>query len=701
MRLFIAEKPSLGRAIANALGTPEQKEGYCQIEDDIVTWCFGHILELKDPHEYQGLEHLEKWKLEDLPLPIEPGNFQLKPSKDSYKQFQTIKKLLSKADEVVNAGDPDREGQLLIDEVLTYCKYSGPIQRVLISDMNPKNVKKALQNLKPNKDYKTLYHSAQARSFADWIYGLNLTRFYTLKAQEMGYPGTISIGRVQTPILGLIVNRYKEHNNHVPITYFVLQVIANYEYTPIEFALQSEEMITSKEIISSIQKTIEAAQEIQITDINTTRKKIAVPLPFSLVELQKKLASDFGYSPEKVLSLIQSLYEEHKLLTYPRSDCSYLPEEHFEERMQIIENLKTTLPQEPLLNELDPGIKNKAWNDKKVTAHHAIIPTMKKANLENLSQEEQNVYLTVAHRYLLQFTKEYVYDATVIMATAASHELKATGNKIIELGWRAYEKTEQKETPLPSLANNIKLPIQETKVTEKKTTPPALFTDATLLESITKIAKYVKNPDLAAVLKETSGIGTPATQATIIEGLFKRKFVERKKKKIIPTPIGISLIELLPESLSLPDITAYWELLLSDIEEGKLSKNEFCTNLHNQVANILKKQWNTEVKIEGFKNGNKGDAYKCPKCGNKTIKKGSYGFFCTDKENCKFSLSQTLLGKKLTDKQLENLLSGKEIKNLKGLKKKDGTEFDVPVISLDADAKIQFKFPKQPKSKKK
>lgn len=702
MRLFIAEKPSLGEAISDAIGGGVRRNGYIEhsTQNVIISWCFGHILELVSPEDYN--ESYKSWTLEDLP--IIPEEFKLTPTKKTVTQFKLLKKLLNQASEVIHAGDPDREGQLLVDEVLDYCHWKGDTKRVLISDMNIENVKKALTELKPNSDYQGIYAAAKARSQADWMYGINLTRLYTLLAQKQGYDGVLSVGRVQTPILALITNRYKEHISHKVTEYYSLALTASYEKKDIIFHLivsdqyntNEHGQIIDKNIIDAIQKEV-LGKELIIESIEVKLKKIAPPLPFSLVEIQKEASNRFDYSPDEVLKIVQALYETYKLTTYPRSDCSYLPIEHFNEKEKVIEAIKKNIDFD---YPLDLSLKSKAWNDKKITAHHAIIPTKQSVQINKLSVEERNLYMLIAHRYLCQFLPIHQYEHIEIKGSCSGHTFKATGKKIIETGWKKkeYQNTpdnqDELEQELPSLSEKLKLPLNEVKPVLKKTTPPKLFTDASLLTAITGISKFVQNPKLAAILKETLGIGTSATHADIIKKLFTRNFVVKKNKSIIPTSSGISFINSLPSYMTLPDMTAYWEMQLSEIEEDCSKEIEFIKNLKEQILKIIENEREKELNI----NSNT-KIFTCPKCKKQKLRKGKQNLYCPD-QDCSFVLFKMIAKKTLPDKAIEELLVKGKSSIIKGFTSAKGSKFSA-ALSFKEDFSVQFIFSKNKETKRK
>ncbi|MBD2780089.1 DNA topoisomerase III [Xenorhabdus szentirmaii] len=603
MRLFIAEKPSLARAIADVLPKPHRRgDGFIECgNNQFVTWCVGHLLEQAEPGVYDG--RYLRWVLADLP--IIPEKWQLKPREAVTKQLNTIKSLLGKASEIVHAGDPDREGQLLVDEVLDFLELDAEkkqnVQRCLINDLNPQAVTKAVARLRSNREFIPLCVSALARARADWLYGINMTRAYTLLGQNAGYQGVLSVGRVQTPVLGLVVRRDEEIEHFVPKDFFEVKahvITPNEErftalWQPSESCVdfQDEEgRIIRRTLAEHVVARIEG-QPANVTAYQDKRESEVAPLPFSLSSLQIEAAKRLGLSAQDVLDICQRLYETHKLITYPRSDSRYLPEEHFAGRHAVLNAISVhaahLLPQDAL----DIEKKNRCWDDKKVDAHHAIVPTARSSQA-NLTENESQIYSLIARQYMMQFFPDAIFRKCTIELEIAGGKFIAKARFMAEAGWRALlgskERDEENEgTPLPVVAKGDELFCEKGEVVERQTQPPRPFTDATLLSAMTGIARFVQDKALKKVLRATDGLGTEATRAGIIELLFKREFLYKKGRNIHATPAGRALIHVLPDMAVLPDMTAHWEARLTQISEKQFRYQDFMLPLQETLQQLI------------------------------------------------------------------------------------------------------------------
>ncbi|ANP76017.1 DNA topoisomerase III [Vibrio crassostreae 9CS106] len=610
-RLIIAEKPSLGRAIAAALPNPQKKDqGFIKCGNgDVVTWCIGHLLEQVEPDAYD--DRYKKWNLADLP--IVPEQWQLRPRKTSSKQLTVIRKLLKDATQIVHAGDPDREGQLLVDEVIDYCKVSKAkkesMDRLLISDLNLPAVKRALSQMRSNRDFIPLSISALARSRADWLYGMNMTRAYTLLGQKAGYQGVLSVGRVQTPVLGLVVRRDEEIENFIPKDYFTLHALIPYQNNGQSFDIRArwkpseackpwqdeEGRVLNRKLVENVANRI-ANQPATVTESEQKQSKQAAPLPYSLSALQIDASKRFGMSAQQVLDTCQSLYEKHKLITYPRSDSRYLPKDHYSQRESVVDAIANNAKElQSGAQGADLSLKSKAWNDSKVDAHHAIIPTPKKSSVNGLSANEMKIYQQIARQYLMQFYPPAVFADAKLVFDIAGGVFIAKGRQLINPGWKVLMgKTDTEEKgdgtdTVPPLDKGTVLTCREGVIGDKKTEPPKHFTEATLLQAMTGIARFVANKDLKAILKETDGLGTEATRAGILDTLFKRQLLTRQGKSIHSSPAGRGLIHALPEDSTFPDMTAHWEHQLQGMAERNQAYQPFMQALESKIDGLMGK----------------------------------------------------------------------------------------------------------------
>ncbi len=619
MRLYIAEKPSLGRAIVSALPKPHKRgEGFVEVGNgDIVSWCIGHLLEQAEPHKYD--EAYKKWRVEDLP--IIPTRWKLNAKSGTRKQLSVLRKLIKQADELVHAGDPDREGQLLVDEVIQFVgitdQKKASVKRLLVNDMNQAAVQRALNQMKSNREFIPLATSALARSRADWLYGINMTRAFTLAGQRVGFNGVLSVGRVQTPVLGLVVRRDFEIENFKPAPFYEVfakvhnekKEIFTVKWQPSEACEKysdDEGRILDRRLAEQVASSVQG-QDGAVEKYDKKPKKQQAPLPYSLSALQIDAAKRFAMSAQQVLSTCQELYEKHNLITYPRSDCRYLPKEQLgfaKEVIAAVQNNCGALSEAAINADLD--IKSRAWNDKKVGAHHAIVPTGKKADLGRLGKAAAQVYELIARQYLVQFYSEHCYTEVKAAVRIQTGLFTASSRNTTDLGWKQLfpvknklldkvsdkNESHQLETDysnnhIPELAVGEPIHCDTANVIDKKTTPPQAFTDASLLAAMTGISRFVKDPDVRKILKDTDGLGTEATRASIIELLFKRDFLNREGKKIVSTQAGRALIACLPEAASLPDMTAQWESQLGAISQRESSYQAFIDPLLRSLNELV------------------------------------------------------------------------------------------------------------------
>lgn len=640
MKLYIAEKPSLGRAIADVLPRPHKKQqGYIELANgDVVSWCIGHLLEQAEPDAYNAA--FKSWKLEHLP--IVPTEWQLKPKSQTRSQLTVLRKLVKQADQIVHAGDPDREGQLLVDEVLSYLNISAHKRkntlRCLISDLNPPAVKRALSNLRSNQEFVPLSVSALSRSRADWLYGMNMTRAYTLQGQKAGYSGVLSVGRVQTPLLGLVVRRDQDIEHFISRDFFQVEAqLVNSQDESFRVKWQPSEAckpyqddegrILHKPLAENVCARINQ-QPAEITKLEQKDKQQPPPLPFNLSSLQIEAAKAFGMSAQQVLDVCQRLYETHQLITYPRSDSRHLPREQHGRAASVIAAIgENCQPLQQAAQLAQPHLKSKAWNDAKVEAHHAIIPSEKSLSanqFETLNQFEQKIYRHIARQYLMQFYPAYQYAETKVEAEIGGGLFKTQAKQPLAQGWKALYGGDEKTNALQNIEQSLPAISLDPKddvhgkhawqcaaahLVEKQTTPPAYFNDGTLLSAMTGIARYVTNGDVRKTLKETDGLGTEATRAGIIELLFRRNFLQRTGKQIRSTEIGRGLINSLPDAAITPDMTALWEQQLNAISQKQLNYQDFMQPLNQHLLGLIEQaKQHIPTALQGLKG--QGDTFK-------------------------------------------------------------------------------------------
>lgn len=660
MRVYIAEKPSLARLIAAALGgSSARKEGYIEAGNgDQVTWCFGHMYEQAAPDDYDP--RFKAWRRSDLP--IVPEVWQLNARPDAKKQIKVIQSLLKQATEVVNAGDPDREGQLLVDELIEELNYRGTVLRIWIKDLTDAGICAAIDHIQLNSAplYVGLSQSALARSRADWLVGMNLSRAYTLAARNSGHDGVISIGRVQTPTLALVVKRDLEIEAFTSVPFFGIEACfraESGEYCGQWLPREGNEAITDehgrclkKEIAdAAVMKVKVKGTAGEITSFEAKDGKILAPLPFSLSELQSYASAKWGMSAQRVLDVAQALYEQHKATSYPRTDCGYLSENQHSEVEGVLVAIEENDPSmSPFVSVADTEIKGRAFNDKKVSAHTGIVPTQQRFDMARMSEEEAQVYDAIRRRYLIQFYRDHTFRKTTFLTEVAGETFKTTGKMTLVPGWRVVitdpaeedkpdensDSSEKKDLPLVKKGQAVD--VIKASRQDKKTKPPSRWTEGTLIKAMANIAKFVDNPEIKARLKETSGIGTEATRAGILETLKRRDFINPKGKQLISTEIGRGLIQALPAPVSSPETTALWEQELANIAANAIPLNDFMAKQVQWVRHQI--EGSSEIAING---GVKGP--QCPKCTAGTVlkRKGKKGYFwgCSRYPECSATFS--------------------------------------------------------------
>ena len=621
--LVLAEKPSVGRDIARVLGCKNEKNGYIEGSKYIVTWALGHLVTLADPETYD--KKYKSWEMNDLP--ILPKELKTVVIKKTSKQFNTVKAQLNRNDveEVVIATDAGREGELVARWINEKAHIKKPIKRLWISSSTDKAIKEGFTKLRDGRDYNNLYYSAIARAEADWIVGINATRALTTK-----YNASLSCGRVQTPTLAIISKREDEIRNFKPKDYYTLDVLTEKGGSYLKLSWHDRNNSTStfnKDKIENIKKKV-SNKDLKIVDVKKSNKKKYSPVLYDLTELQRDANKIFGYSAKETLSIMQKLYEHHKVLTYPRTDSRYLTDDIVDTLKDRIKAVNTSEYSKVCMKLLKTKIKpNKSFVDNsKVSDHHAIIPTEERVFLGDLSDKERKIYDLVVKRFLSVLCPPFEYEQTTIKGVCEGETFIAKGNKINKLGWRENYTADDDETYDGIIDVNVGevLNVESVKIESKKTNPPSYLNEATLLTEM-----------------EKNNLGTVATRADIIEKLFNSFFVEMKNKEIHITSKGRQLLDLAPADLKSPELTAKWEKTLTDISKGKSKKNDFINQMKNYSKTIVKEIKNSENK---FKHDNL-TRNKCPNCGKFMLEvNGKRGkmLVCEDREcNTRKLISQT------------------------------------------------------------
>ena len=688
MKLCIAEKPSVAKEIATILGANTKKDGYFEGNGYWVSWTFGHLCTLKEPHDYTSL-----WKWWNLAtLPMIPSKFSIKVMEDSgvQKQFRTIENLVERCEEVINCGDAGQEGELIQQWVLLKANNTKPIKRLWISSLTEEAIKEGFEKLRDGKEFLNLYAAGSSRAIGDWLLGMNATRLYTLKYGKNKQ--VLSIGRVQTPTLAMIVERQKTIENFKSEKYWELKT----KYRGVLFS-SGLGRINQKEKADELADGIKE-KEFEVVSYEQKEGKEQPPRLFDLTSLQVDANNKHSFSADQTLKLIQSLYEK-KLVTYPRVDTTFLSEDIYPKVPKIMQGLKHfSKLTEPLIGKEFRKSK-KVFNDKKVTDHHAIIPTG--VTPSGITPDEQKIYRIVTLRFISVFYPDCIVSNTTVLgkvdrSETEAVEFKATGKQILEPGWRvvydepkkeappqqeqapanqaesAAKKKKEEENIMPSFEEGEKGP-HEPEIQEKETRPPKYYTEATLLRAMETAGKTVEDEELREAMKE-NGIGRPSTRANIIETLFRRRYIEKKKKNIHATVTGVSLIDTIQSDLlKSAELTGQWEHKLRLIEKGEYEVSTFKKELIEMVVTItnnVKSSNRTVTLIDEAKQAKQTVVgMGCPKCQNGQLLKGKSAYGCSAyKDGCDFLLPFEVLGKKLSEKNhLDLLLKGKTNK-LKGFK---------------------------------
>ena len=650
MKLIIAEKKELAEAIVAAIpGDKKYKGNSITVGDYITCWIYGHILTHKEPEEVNP--SLKKWTLESLPIYF--PKWDKKPLSNKIELFNTVKELicLNQVTEIIHAGDADSEGQYLVDEVLEYCSNKKPVKRLMVNDNTLGGVQKAFSKIEDNSKYISLGKSAEARAIADMIVGFSLSRYYSIINNAK-----LSVGRVQTPTMALVVNRDNEIKNHIKEKYYNLHLKTNINNIDIDLKYYTKEKTTDKSIHEEFINKIEN----RTSNLVVTKKESyrATPLPYNLSDLESDAATLFKYSAKKTMDITQSLRDKHKAITYNRSDCRYLSEEHFKEAPELIPVVAQKLNFTVTFNFNE---KSKCFNDKYVTAHHGIIPTGS-GNFDEFSQEEKNIYKLIAERYFIQFLEKVKVEKTEAKTEIEEIIFKKSSIKILEPGYTKYFKVlddedneneeeidNKKENDLSKIpAGEYQIEVSQSNffIEEKETVAKKPYTEATLIKDLNNIAKYVKDPEIRELLKSkdkdkkdvNGSIGTTATIPGILEGLIEKGFLTRKEEKIVSTELAKEYLKILPESLKTPDVTALWWSIQEKIARSEAKVEDLTLSVLEDVKSIINSEHKTISSEFSRQKQEKEVIGKCPKCGN-PIYEGEKNFYCSGyKAGCDFKL---------------------------------------------------------------
>ncbi|HAT1683764.1 TPA: DNA topoisomerase III [Klebsiella oxytoca] len=655
MQLYLCEKPSQARDIASVLGRGQKGDGCIHVGSNIiVTWARGHLLEQAAPDKYDE-KYGKPWRTGVLP--IIPSQWKLEVVEDAKGQFRVIRELLKKASEVVVSTDADREGEVIARELLEYCAYRGPVRRLWLSALDEASIRKGLANLLPGEKTALLYDAGKGRSRADWLVGMNMTRLCTLLARDAGVDELLSVGRVQTPTLAIVVNRDNEIANFVPVPYWQVRarlqkdgVMFSALWQPAEQYSDGGGRCIHQGAAAAVLQLCAPTATATVLDATTARKKEPQPLCFSLGALQVACSQKWGMGAKDVLGIAQALYETHKATTYPRTDCGYLPVSMLDEVPEVLDAIAKSDPSvAATINTLDRTLRSRVWNDKKITAHHGIIPTRMTFDISRLSADELKVYILIRQHYLAQLLPQAEVDVTEASFNLGGQLFRTRGRVPVLEGWKALfrrqddavddqgtdatpTEEEERDMALPPLAKGDSCQVSGGEKESEQTRPPSPFTEGTLIAAMKNAASLVTDPKLKKILRDNAGLGTEATRAEVITTLFKRGYLEKKGKILRSTPLARELIAALPETLTSPGMTALWEQALDDIAEGRMPLDAFMQKQEAWARHLVEKLRAESLKLTA------PVTPPCPTCGGKTSKrsgkKGDF-FSCIRYPECK------------------------------------------------------------------
>lgn len=720
MKVCIAEKPSVAAEIARVLGANARHDGYYSSGDYCVTWSFGHLCELKEPDDYDPI--LKQWRFELLPIIPQHFDIKLKNDKGVRKQFNTIANLFKNAEAIINCGDAGQEGELIQRWIMQLANASCPVYRLWISSLTEESIREGFANLRPGSEFDSLFAAGSARAIGDWMLGMNATRAYSLRYGGRGM--VLSVGRVQTPTLGLIVQRYKEIANFKPENYWELKT----KYRDVVFSATSGRFADVESGNKALQEV--SAFPFVVEDVKSKQGKESAPALFDLTSLQVECNNKFGFTAEETLRIAQYLYE-NKFTTYPRVDTKFLTDDIYAKVPGILRGLSPYANfTAPLLAMPKLPKPKRVFNNVKVTDHHAIIPTGTPP-ISSMHINEKKVYDLIARRFIANFYPDSTVLQTTVLGAAGSVKFKVNGKQIVDPGWRtlygnSQVSTDNKDEAAVSVLPEFKVGEQgphQPALQEKQTQPPKPYTEATLLRAMETAGKQVDDEELRTLMKE-NGIGRPSTRAAIIETLYRRKYIVKEKKNLQPSVVGIQLIDTIKTSiLKSVELTGQWERKLRLIEDGKFTTEQFIDEMRSMVTEVIASVGN-DVSAQRFqaptvaspkptkerasksskgssepKNSDTGSAeLTCPRCGRPFVK-GKSAWGCSGyREGCQTLVPFEVMGKKLTEAQLSSLLKKGVTPNIKGLvvngEKAEGK------LSFDSNFAIIFnpKEAKEPKS---
>ncbi len=685
MKLIIAEKPSVAMEIAKVVGSVKREEGFVAGAGYLVSWCVGHLVSLAMPETYE--EKLKTWRIEDLP--ILPKEFKTTVLSGTAKQFSVLKKLMERedVDELICATDAGREGELIFRLVYEKAGCHKPFKRLWVSSLEKSAIEKALQCMKGGKEYDNLYYAARCRQRADWLIGMNFTRLYTVK-----YGTTLNTGRVQTPTIQLLVKRQQEIDEFIPVPYYNLfaemnEVEAMCRIENQQQAYDSMELIRGKNAV--------------VKSVLKEQKKENPPKLYDLTALQREANQLFGFSAKQTLDIAQNLYEM-KIITYPRTDSRYLTSDMQESTKELIaelsENFSSWLPENVNFRKVNT---DKLVNDKKVSDHHALLPTKYLSQkYKELPTSEQKIAALILFRLFESVSPSYLFESTKIEFDVENLMLTAKGNTVKEKGYRHIKVSflkhflpdqtdKQKDVILPDLQEGDILCVNNSRVEEKKTQPPKPYTEDTLLAAMETAGRKIEDEELKEAMKD-SGLGTPATRAETIESLFKNGYAVRNKKNILSTDTAKKYISLVADEVKQAELTAKWEKQLAEIAQGVSDETSFMQSITSYIQDVIQKEKQTAAEVQFERK--KPDSYgKCPVCGGDVLKRPK-SFTCAS--CCGFVVWKTICGKELTENAVKRLLEKGETNLIKGFVSKAGKKFNA-CLTVEENGNIKFIFPKK------